>query len=374
LSRSHGSPTRVRASFGAVTAAPDYLSSPETLRAALGDPSASDVVLLAAQALRVGSLDYAAAICEAYAGPKDAALSLTLAAALFGSGEQARAVALVDEVLAEQPAHLAALFYRAQMAQAQKEPGRAIELLLAVLARFPDFPGAHGALASLRLPGPPYRDVLRRLHELLAPRSYLEIGVETGATLAFAHGAERAIGIDPDASKLRRELVPACARVFHETSDDFFARVSREQAFGARPVDLSFIDGMHWFEYALRDFINAEAWSAPDGTVVLHDCLPIFPLTASRERKTKFWVGDVWKVVSILREHRPDLRVKIVATAPSGLCVVRGLDPKSRVLAEGLATLIERYRDVPYPAGALEVPPGFELVPASDAGLREALR
>jgi hypothetical protein len=102
--------------------------------------------------------------------------------------------------------------------------------------------------------------------------------------------------------------------------------------------------------------------------------LPLFPLTASRERCTKFWVGDVWKVVSILREYRPDLRVKIVATAPSGLCVVRGLDPESRVLGERLAEIIARFRDQTYPAPALQTPPGFELVPASDAGLREALK
>jgi predicted O-methyltransferase YrrM len=268
---------------------------------------------------------------------------------------------------------LAALFYRAQMAQHAGELERASELLLAVLQRFPDFPGAQGALASVRLPGPPYREVLRRLHELVRPSTYLEIGVETGATLAFAHGAQRAIGVDPDSSKLRRDLVPPCAKVFHETSDDFFAKRKRAQAFGANQVDLAFIDGMHWFEYALRDFINVESWSQPGGVIVLHDCLPVFPLTASRERRTKFWVGDVWKVVPILREYRPELRLKIVATAPSGLCIVRGLNPASRVLRNELDAIVERFRDLPYPARALEVPAGFELVPPSDAGLREAL-
>lgn len=357
-----------------MTAGPDYLASPEALKLALGDLGTADLVLLAAQALRVGSLDYAAAICEAQPADAEPALRLTHAAALFGLGQHARAIALVDGVLAQQPQHLAALFYRAQMAQHAGDLPRASELLLAVLERFPDFPGAAGALASVRLPGPPYRDVLRRLHELVRPRSYLEIGVETGATLALAQSAERAIGIDPDASKLRRELVPACARVFHETSDAFFARQSREQALGAARLDLSFIDGMHLFEFALRDFIHVEAWSDPNGVVVLHDCLPIFPVSASRERRTKFWVGDVWKVVSVLREFRPELRVKLIATAPSGLCVVRGLDPKSQVLSKHLDEIVERFRELPYPARALEAPPGFELVPANEQGLRAALQ
>jgi len=357
-----------------VTAGSDYLTSRDQLQASLGQASAADLVLLAAQALRVGSLDYAAAICDCWQGEPDAALELTRAAALFGLGQHALALQLVDGVLARTPAHLAALFYRAQMAQHAGDLSRASDLLLAVLERFPDFPGAQGALASVQLPGPPYRDVLRRVHELTKPRTYLEIGVETGATLALARGAERAIGIDPDSSKLRSDLVPPCARVVHETSDAFFARQTRAQAFGVHRVDLAFIDGMHWFEYVLRDFINVEAWSQPDASIVLHDCLPVFPLTASRERRTKFWVGDVWKIVPILREHRPELRIKIVATAPSGLCVVRGLNPASNVLRERLADIIEQHRTLEYPAGPLEVPAGFELVPASDAGLREALR
>lgn len=360
-----------------MTARSDYLSSPEALHSALAGLGAADLVLLATHALRVGSPDYAAAICESHsAGIYDAepALRLCRAAALFGMGEHARAIALVDGVLVQQPEHLAALFYRAQMAQHVGDAALAIELLLTVLERFPDFPGAQGALAVLRFPGPPYRDVLRRLHEVVRPRSYLEVGVETGATLAFAHAAALAIGIDPDASKLRRELLPPNARVFHETSDAFFQRQSREEALGERRLDLAFIDGMHLFEYALRDFMHVEAWSEPNGVVVLHDCLPISALSASRERRTNFWVGDVWKVVSILREYRPELRVKIVATAPSGLVIVRGLEPGSRVLWDQLDAIVERYSELPYPASGLDVPAGFELVPASETGLREALQ
>jgi len=360
-----------------VTALSDYLSSPEALKNALAGLGAPDLVLLAAHALRVGSLDYAAAICEAHPDgvyAAEPALRLCRAAALFGMGEHARAIALVDAVLVQQPDHLAALFYRAQMAQHTGDTSLATELLLEVLERFPDFPGAQGALAGLRFPGPPYRDVLRRLHELVQPRTYLEIGVETGATLGFAHAAQQAIGIDPDSSKLRRELLPPRARVFHETSDAFFGRQSREDALGPHRLDLAFIDGMHLFEYALRDFMHVEAWSEPNGVVVLHDCVPISALSASRERRTNFWVGDTWKVVSILREYRPELRVKIVATAPSGLVIVRGLDPSSRVLWEQLDAIVKRFLDMPYPAQGVEVPAGFDLVPASESGLREALQ
>jgi hypothetical protein len=356
-----------------MTADDNYSSSPEELKALLGPQSAADLVLLASHALRAGSLDCAAALGEAYGDLNDPALGLAQAAALFGLGQQAKAVALVDGVLARNPEHLTALFFRSQMAQAAGDIVGATDALLRVLERFPDFPGALGTLAGLHLPGPPYRDVLRRLHELLRPRTYLEIGVETGATLALAAHAERAIGIDPNLSKLRRALLPPKARVFEETSDAFFARETRETTFGGRALDLAFIDGMHWFEYALRDFVNVEAWSSPNTVAVLHDCLPVFPATASRERRTKFWVGDVWKIVPILREFRPELRIRTIMTAPSGLCVVRGLDAKSRVLPDQLDSIIERFRDVPYTTEPLERPAGFELVPATDEGIRQAL-
>ncbi|MDF3067136.1 MAG: hypothetical protein K0R38_2737 [Polyangiaceae bacterium] len=356
-----------------MTAGPDYVASAAELSQTLGPLGAPDLLLLATHALRVGSLDYALAISELAPDGTEPSLALTRAAALFGLGRHEEARRLVADVQRRNPDHLAAMFYGAQMAAHAGDAAEAIQLLLSTLERFPDFPGAAGMLAGLRFPGPSYRDVLSRLHELLRPRAYLEIGVETGATLAFAKHSEKVIGIDPDSSKLRRDSIPPHARVFHETSDAFFSRTSRAEALEGRPLDLAFIDGMHLFEYALRDFVNVEAWCAPGSTIVLHDCVPLLPLTASRERHTKFWVGDVWKVVSILRERRPELRVKIIATAPSGLCVVRGLDPQSSVLREHLDEIIEQYRDLAYPAQGLDVPSGFDLVPATSAGVAKAL-
>lgn len=355
-------------------AAADYVSAPDEVERLAQRLGAADLVLLVAQALRSGYFEYAAAVCQASSARAEPALRLAHAAALFGLGEQAQAVEMVDAVLAEQPGHPVALFYRAQMAQHVGDTELATRRLLELAETSPDFPGALGALSVLRFPGPSYRDVLRRLHELVRPRTYLEIGIETGATLALAQRAERVVGIDPDASKLRADLVPPQARVFHETSDVFFERRQRSEVLGAERLDLAFIDGMHRFEYALRDFIHVEAWSHPDAVVVLHDCMPILPIAAARERRTRFWVGDVWKVVAILRELRPDLRVKLVATAPSGLCVVRGLDPESRVLSARLDETVARYRDLPYPAAPFDVPDGVTIFPASEQGLRAALQ
>ena len=117
----------------------------------------------------------------------------------------------------------------------------------------------------------------------------------------------------------------------------------QQELFGELPVDLAFIDGMHLFEFALRDFTNCEALSGPDSLIVLHDCLPMDALTASRERSTDHWTGDVWKLVLCLLDRRPDLDLTVIDVPPSGLCLVRGLDRDSKVLREGMQDILQSY-------------------------------
>jgi hypothetical protein len=46
------------------------------------------------------------------------------------------------------------------------------------------------------------------------------------------------------------------------------------------------------------------------------------------------WAGDVYKVATVLEQHRPDLTVIPLDTAPTGLLLVVGLDPTSTVLTD----------------------------------------
>jgi hypothetical protein len=215
--------------------------------------------------------------------------------------------------------------------------------------------------------------VLARIHRVLRPDTYLEIGVETGATLALATTATRAAGVDP-AECPSPQLLPPSAKLYRMESDAFFAVESKESVFGGRGADLTFIDGMHWFEYALRDFVNAERWAANDGTILLHDCLPVTRVAARRERASVFWVGDVWKVLEVLLDHRPDLRIAVVPTPPSGLVVVRGLDPRSSVLGSLMDTIVRDYRDREYLHVPGEWPERYCVVQNDEAGLARALR
>jgi hypothetical protein len=113
---------------------------------------------------------------------------------------------------------------------------------------------------------------------------------------------------------------------------------------------------MHLFEYALRDFINAERVAPRHGLIVIDDMIPNHPAQAARERRTKHWTGDVWKIRSVLREHRPDLYLLPLDTSPTGMLIVAGLNPASRVLRRGTTRSwrpmpqTRRFRRKPFPA------------------------
>src|SRR4051794_28213103 len=107
-----------------------------------------------------------------------------------------------------------------------------------------------------RLRGTYYTDFLANLLDKRKPRTYLEIGSESGASLALPQCAS--IAIDPH-FMLAQDVVqgkPICL-LFQQTSDQFFAERDPSSLLGG-PLDIAFIDGLHLFEVALRDFINVE--------------------------------------------------------------------------------------------------------------------
>ncbi len=187
-----------------------------------------------------------------------------------------------------------------------------------------------------------YYDLLRVIHQDLVPRTYLEIGVRNGDSLTLGLPGTLKIGIDP-APDIRHPLDPRTTRIFAQTSDDFFAAHDVRGLLGGRSLDLAFIDGMHLFEFALRDFINIERLSTPDSVVLVHDCLPIDAVTSARERTTAVWTGDVWKIVMVLKQYRPDLKVTTSDAGPSGLGIITHLDPASTVLTDRLHEIVAKW-------------------------------
>ncbi|WP_043733289.1 methyltransferase type 11 [Streptomyces zinciresistens] len=202
-------------------------------------------------------------------------------------------------------------------------------------------------------------EFLRELHKVSGNRTYLEIGVNDGRSLRLSRVPS--VAVDP-AFKVVTEL--RCdVHLVRATSDDFFARPDplRHLKGGRHPLrnlrrgrsplghwrrpvlDLSFIDGMHLFEYALRDFINVERHSDWTSVIVFDDMLPRNAGEAARERHTDAWTGDVYKLAEILRRHRPDLLTVLVDTRPTGQLVVFGADRRDTVLRERYEDVVAEY-------------------------------
>lgn len=205
---------------------------------------------------------------------------------------------------------------------------------------------AHLVLERLFLYGESYLEVLRRIHRHLRPRTYVEIGVQYGLSLALALPETRALGIDPQPDL--KVPAPPNAKIYRETSDAFFARYDVRAELGGLPVELAFIDGMHRFEFALRDFMNLERACTPRSTILFDDCFPHDRRTAQREQVAEFWSGDVWKTLVLLKKYRPDLEIHTIAAPRTGLCIVRNLDPSSRLLADNLERLVAEFMALDY--------------------------
>ena len=188
-------------------------------------------------------------------------------------------------------------------------------------------------------------DVLEWLHRKLQPDLYLEIGVDQGLSLARAKG--RAIGVDPRLQLKLNVDLPTTSQILPLSSDAYFRGLKVPELELA--PDLVFIDGMHLFEFALRDFINVERYSAPGTLVVIDDIYPCHPVQAARRRKSGAWTGDIWKLHSVLRELRPDLTLVALNSYTTGLLLIAGLDSESAVLSEHYEEQVRHYKTIEVP-------------------------
>jgi hypothetical protein len=201
-----------------------------------------------------------------------------------------------------------------------------------------------------RVQGIPYTDFIGNLHRHLQPDTYFEIGTLTGGTLRLA--TCNSIAVDPN-FQIDSDVIgkkPSCS-FFQETSDTFFRTRSPSRILG-REIDLAFLDGMHLFEYLLRDFANTEKHCRRNSVILLHDCLPPgFYMTVrswdEKDRKDSafpgWWTGDVWKVVPVLQKYRPDLSITVTDCQPTGLVVITNLDKNSTVLDDRYYEIIAEH-------------------------------
>ena len=234
-----------------------------------------------------------------------------------------------------------------------------------------DYTKAYRLLSQLELPGEDYFKVLARVHGHVRPATYLEVGVSRGESLKLVRPQTLALGIDPQ-PHLDFELAPN-QKVFAQTSDEFFARSDVPALLGGRALDMAFIDGMHRFEYALRDFINIEPLCTPGSLVFVHDCFPIDARSAERDPSTGFWSGDIWRLILLLKKYRPDLVIRTLGTPPTGLGLITHLDPHSAVLRGQLPQLIAEGLRLDFSAIATRRPEALNLMPYDWPRVRQLL-
>jgi hypothetical protein len=215
--------------------------------------------------------------------------------------------------------------------------------------------------------GKNYLDVIEQLCRVLKPERYFEIGTHKGESLKRVDC--RSVAVDPE-FKIEGDVVgkkPACF-LYQMTSDRFFESQDPKVMLGG-PVQLAFLDGMHRFEFLLRDFMHTEKHSTPNSVLLLHDCFPLSFQMAERKYNSRartgndrpprradwnhpafWWTGDVWKVLWILSQYRPELTIICMDAAPTGLVAVTGLNPSSTILSD-------RYFEIVHSYGNMETTP-----------------
>ena len=147
----------------------------------------------------------------------------------------------------------------------------------------------------------------------------------------------------------RRIQTMALLPVGH-SRENHFARDDAVSWFPEGVVDFTFIDGLHLFEFALRDFMNTERLSTPSSVVVFDDVLPRSASEAARQQHTLLWAGDTYKVTAVLERYRPDLTTVLLDTEPTGLLLVLGLNPASTALGDHYDEIVTEYTtDDPQP-------------------------
>jgi SAM-dependent methyltransferase len=192
-----------------------------------------------------------------------------------------------------------------------------------------------------------YLSVIDALLSRESVERYLEIGSRSGTSIARVPCSY--IAIDPEFA-IKANVFNSAPQMlfFQQTSDSFFDSGVLQKLEWV--PDVAFVDGMHHFEFALRDFMNCERSMTPGGVICLHDVCPFNYDMSLREGEgpadLDAWTGDVWKVVMALLDLRPDLQVDMVAAHRTGLACISNLDPDNGILTENYASLLEKYLHV----------------------------
>ena len=179
----------------------------------------------------------------------------------------------------------------------------------------------------------------RRLNKIASKmrncNRYLEVGVAQGLTLERVSVAHRT-AVDPE-PQFDSKRLPSGVDFFQGTSDEFFNQLNPNQEF-----DLIFLDGLHHWQQTYRDLLSTLNHAAPGALVLIDDVVPDDELSAMTDYAAALkakdaagihdgrWHGDVFKLLQVLADHHPELKVALLrnSTAESD-------NPQALVWIEG---------------------------------------
>ena len=108
--------------------------------------------------------------------------------------------------------------------------------------------------------------------------NYLEIGCDQDSNFSKIK-IKNKIGVDPQVGGTLKM-----------TSNEFFKE-------NKIYFDCIFIDGMHIYEQVRTDILNSIKFLSMNGTIIIHDCLPLKIWNQIVPQIYGHWNGDVWKAI-----------------------------------------------------------------------------
>lgn len=162
---------------------------------------------------------------------------------------------------------------------------------------------------------------------LVQPASYLEVGVEYGYTFEAVQIPNR-VAVDPRPRFSLRKVPPGVS-VCVTTSDQFFESLDPSASF-----DVIFLDGLHTYQQTYRDLMNSLRHAKPQSVILVDDVVPddeVSAMADAEEAKAErarrglsgiAWQGDVFRLMLVLRDHHPDLRVRTIVDSGNDQAVI----------------------------------------------------
>ena len=172
-------------------------------------------------------------------------------------------------------------------------------------------------------------DVLNVIFPRVRPSQFLTIG-DHGRYVEIIPEPIRAIGVDPWPSKTDKELAPNQS-IFPVTSDYFFHSVYMMKQMD---VDVALLVDIMRVEQALRDMIFTEKICKRTSVIMITGTYPTDEKMTERSAIRLFQdqVGDVYKLIPIIKILRPEITISTITDVPGGVTILENLNEASTEL------------------------------------------